>query len=359
MSTSLLRKIIHVDMDAFFAAVEMRDNPKLAQVPLAVGGASERRGVISTCNYQARQFGVRSAMPTATALRRCPKLVVVPGRMERYREVSSQLREILSRYSDVIEPLSLDEAFLDVSDTTQFQGSATLIAQAIRQDIKTELGLTASAGVAPLKFLAKIASDIHKPDGLTVIQPSEVESFIEELELNKIAGVGPVTWERLQALGFRRGCDIRASDEASLTSALGKFGKVLWQRCQGIDERAISPYRERKSVGVERTFSVNLNSLEQVIKAYEDVILPEFTRRSKSYFESNQVNRIGIKIKFSDFSQTTKDQAMRSLNHEVLLKLLSAAYQRGSGLGVRLIGVHCGLDRLQPTGVAEQLPLFD
>jgi DNA polymerase-4 len=279
--------------------------------------------------------------------------------MERYREVSLQLREILSRYSDIIEPLSLDEAFLDVSDSTQFQGSATRIAQAIRRDIEAELGLTASAGVAPLKFLAKIASDIHKPDGLTVIQPSEVEPFIEQLALRKIPGVGPVTWERLQALGFHRGSDIRASNEQDLTASLGKFGRVLWQRCQGIDERSISPYRERKSVGVERTFSVNLNSLDAVIKAYEDTILPEFTKRSKSYFNGNQVNRIGIKIKFADFSQTTKDQAIRSLNHEVLLQLLSAGYERGNGLGVRLIGVHCGLDKSQPSGVAEQLPLFD
>ncbi|RMA80147.1 DNA polymerase IV [Umboniibacter marinipuniceus] len=359
MSTLPTRKIIHVDMDAFFAAVEMQDNPTLANIPLAVGGSTDRRGVISTCNYQARKFGVRSAMPTAKALRLCPNLTVVPGRMDRYREVSRRMREILARYTDVIEPLSLDEAFLDVSESPHFRGSATHIAEAIRWDIKSELGLTASAGVAPLKFLAKIASDINKPDGLTVIQPNEVERFIEQLELNKVPGVGAVTWKRLQSLGFRSGGDIRASSEHALNTLLGKFGRVLWHRCQGIDERTISPYRERKSVGVERTFGVDLNSLEAVILNYQETLLPEFTQRSKRYFEANQVARIGIKLKFADFSQTTREQAIGQLNHEVLLQLLSAAYLRGNGLGVRLIGVHCGLTPLKPSGVTEQLPLFN
>ena len=196
------RKIIHVDMDCFYAAVEMRDDPSLKGIPLAVGGSSDRRGVISTCNYEARAFGVHSAMATATAIRLCPKLKVIPGRMSHYQAVSKQIREIFSRYTQIIEPLSLDEAYLDVSDCELFQGSATRIAEDIRRAIKQELGLTASAGVAPNKFLAKVCSDENKPDGQCVIAPDEVDAFVVRLPLRKIPGVGKVTQARLANAGL-------------------------------------------------------------------------------------------------------------------------------------------------------------
>ena len=196
------RKIIHVDMDCFYAAVEMRDDPSLRGIPVAVGGASDRRGVISTCNYEAREFGVHSAMATAYALRLCPNLRVVPGRMSHYQAVSRLIREIFSRYTKIIEPISLDEAFLDVTDCAQFQGSATLIAADIRLAIREELHLTASAGVAPNKFLAKICSDENKPDGQCVIAPDEVDNFVRDLPLGKIPGVGKVTQTRLAKAGF-------------------------------------------------------------------------------------------------------------------------------------------------------------
>ena len=256
-----MKKIIHVDMDAFFVSVEIRDNPSLADKPVAVGGSRRTRGVLSTCNYIAREYGVRSAMPTSLALRKCPDLILLPGRMDAYKAVSIKLREIFSRYTQLIEPLSLDEAYLDVSHCTLHQGSATLIAQDICKTIYTELNLTASAGVAPIKFLAKIASDINKPNGIFVIGPNEVNHFLETMPLNKIPGIGKVTSEKLKLKGFDIAKDILESDQITLINQFGKLGNLLWKRCHGIDEREVETSRIRKSVGVERTFP-------EVIKLY-------------------------------------------------------------------------------------------
>ncbi|WP_409519272.1 DNA polymerase IV, partial [Pseudescherichia sp.] len=248
-----MRKIIHVDMDCFFAAVEMRDNPALRNIPIAIGGSRERRGVISTANYPARKFGVRSAMPTGMALKLCPHLTLLPGRFDAYKEASRHIQAIFSRYTSRIEPLSLDEAFLDVTDSVHCHGSATLMAQEIRQSIFNELQLTASAGVAPVKFLAKIASDLNKPNGQYVITPDEVPAFLKTLPLAKIPGVGKVSAAKLETLGLRTCEDVQKSDLAMLLKRFGKFGRVLWERSQGIDEREITGERLRKSVGVERT----------------------------------------------------------------------------------------------------------
>lgn len=215
-----MRKIIHVDMDCFFAAVEMRDNPALRDIPIAIGGSRERRGVISTANYPARKFGVRSAMPTGMALKLCPHLTLLPGRYEAYKEASRQIQAIFSRYTSLIEPLSLDEAYLDVTDSTHCHGSATLIAQEIRQTIFTELQLTASAGIAPVKFLAKIASDLNKPNGQYVITPADVPEFLRTLPLGKIPGVGKVSAAKLEAMGLRTCEDVQKYDPPCCSNVL-------------------------------------------------------------------------------------------------------------------------------------------
>ena len=220
------KKIIHIDMDSFFASVEMRDEPSYRGIPLAVGGNEKQRGVISTSNYEARKYGVRSAMPTAHALKLCPNLTVVPGRMQVYKEVSAQIHAIFERYTHLIEPLSLDEAFLDVTECRQLHGSATLIAEAIRNDIRNELNLTASAGVAPIKFLAKVASDMNKPDGQFVIPPDKVQSVIDSLPLEKIPGVGKVSLKKLHQAGFYFCADIKNRDHRELLRQFGRMGGI-------------------------------------------------------------------------------------------------------------------------------------
>ncbi len=218
-----MRKIIHVDMDCFFAAVEMRDDPSLRDIPLAIGGSADRRGVISTANYPARRYGVHSAMSTAMALKLCPHLKLLPGRMAAYKEASQHIREIFARYTPLIEPLSLDEAYLDVTDCSQCNGSATLIAEQIRQTISDELNLTASAGIAPIKFLAKIASELNKPNGQYVITPAQVPAFLQQLPLSKIPGVGKVTAKRLEDVGLITCADVQQYDLVALLKRFGKF----------------------------------------------------------------------------------------------------------------------------------------
>ncbi|MFC4701680.1 DNA polymerase IV [Glaciecola siphonariae] len=338
-----MRKIIHVDMDAFYVSVEIRDKPELAGFPVAVGGKTANRGVLTTCNYIAREFGVRSAMPAALALRKCPKLIIVPGRMQVYQQVSQHIREIFSRYTELIEPLSLDEAFLDVTHCELFKGSATLIAQDIRRTIEQELNLTASAGVAPIKFVAKVASDLNKPNGQYVVTPDELDAFIEALPLNKIPGVGKVTFEKLQQLGLLTGADIKALPESELVDKFGKFGRSLWQKCQGNDPRAVETSRIRKSVGVERTFNTNQVSEDELASYLLDKLLPELTRRAEKYLTSRGIDKIGVKVKFHDFQQTTKEIKHHTIDANVLLDLLHEALKRGVGKQVRLLGLQVGL----------------
>jgi len=337
-----MQKIIHVDMDCFYAAVEMRDNPSLKNVPIAVGSKGAR-GVLSTSNYIARQFGVRSAMPNAKALKLCPELVIVNGRMNVYRETSIQIREIFKRYTDLVEPLSLDEAYLDVSDSFHFYGSATLIAQQIRQDIYTELNLTASAGIAPNKFLAKIASDENKPNGQCVITPNNVNEFIKKMPLSKIPGVGKVTYEKLKAHGLVCGLDVINYDKASLINQFGKLGISLWDKCQGIDNRAVITSRIPKSVGVERTFSQNTNSFEELSRYMYEKLIPELKNRAEHHLKTRNISKLGVKVKFNDFHQTTKEFKQDYFDDTLFEKLLQEALSRGEGKSVRLLGVHIGL----------------
>ncbi len=334
-----MRKFIHVDMDAFYVSVEMRDNPLLRNKPVAVGGKSEYRGVLSTCNYIARKFGVHSAMPTLTAKKLCPHLIVVPGRMHVYQKVSSQMRDIFLRYTDLIEPLSLDEAYLDVTESKMLAGSATLIAQDIRDAIQQELGLTASAGIAPLKFLAKIASDINKPDGQYLIKPDQVIPFIEALPLNKIPGVGKVTFAKLEKLGFYSGADIRNTEQSTLIKHFGKFGISLWRKCQGIDTNGVQTSRIRKSVAIERTFSKNIEQYNELAEYLDTELVATLRQRAEKHLKSRSIDKVGVKIKFEDFRQTTKEAKALSIDTKLLRDLLAQAWERRQGKAARLLGI--------------------
>ncbi|OEF17590.1 DNA polymerase IV [Vibrio splendidus 5S-101] len=350
-----VRKIIHVDMDCFYAAVEMRDNPSYRNRPLAVGGHEKQRGVLSTCNYEARKFGIRSAMPTGKALQLCPNLLVVPGRMSVYVEISKKIREIFSRYTSIIEPLSLDEAFLDVTDSKQCHGSATLIAEAIRHDIWNELNLTASAGIAPIKFLAKVASDMNKPNGQFVIPPQDVQAVIDELPLEKIPGVGKVSIEKLHQAGFFTCKDIKESDYRDLLLRFGRQGASLWKRSHGVDDREVIIERERKSVGVERTFTQNISTYEECWLVIEDKLFPELETRLEKASPSKAIIKQGIKLKFADFQQTTIEHIHASLDREHFKELLSEILKRQQGREIRLLGLSV---MLQPKDQMRQLSFF-
>ncbi|MEM6160451.1 DNA polymerase IV [Erwinia sp. P6884] len=338
-----MRKIIHVDMDCFFAAVEMRDNPSLRNIPIAIGGSHLKRGVISTANYPARKFGVHSAMSTAMALKLCPHLKVIPGRFDAYKEASAHIREIFSRYTSLIEPLSLDEAYLDVSDSPHCQGSATLIAREIRQTIARELNLTASAGIAPIKFVAKIASDLNKPDGQYVITPAELSSFLLTLPLAKIPGVGKVTAKKLEEMGLQTCGDVQKTDLAALLKRFGKFGRVLWERCNGVDEREVITERLRKSLGVERTLSEDIHSWEACLEII-DYLYEELERRLIKIKPDRLIARQGVKLKFDDFQQTTQEHVWPELNKEDMIAVAKKTWdERRGSRGVRLVGLHVTL----------------
>jgi DNA polymerase IV len=333
----LQRKIIHIDMDCFYAAVEMRDNPSLTDRPIAVGGAADRRGVISTCNYVARKYGVHSAMATAYAKRLCPDLLVIPGRMQHYQEISGQIREIFRRYTDIIEPLSLDEAYLDVSGSSLLHGSATLIAADIRATIKRELNLTASAGVAPNKFLAKICSDENKPDGQCVVTPDDVDSFVQELPLNKIPGVGKVTMSRLVAEGLATCADVREWGLEKMQTKFGQFGAHLFRRSCGIDTRELTTTWLRKRLSVEHTFAADIPSPELARSALDD-LFQELTRRLRRHDDRVIRNQL-VKLKFTDFKTTTIERGSSALKKTLFEELLPMAWERGAGKGIRLLGI--------------------
>lgn len=336
----------------------MRDNPQLADLPIAVGGSPQRRGVVATCNYAARKFGIHSAMASATARKRCPDLIIIRPDMEKYRQASSRIHSIFSRFTDRIEPLSLDEAYLDVSDCQQFDGSATRIAEAIRQQVREQVGITISAGVAPNKFLAKIASDWDKPDGLFVIKPDEVEAFVARLPVKKLHGVGKVTAARMHKLGIQTCADLAKLDSDSLEKYFGSFGKRLQQLSQGIDERPVQTERIRKSVSVENTYPEDLQTLDQCLGELPRLVTQLHTRLERldnDYIIQKQF----VKVKFQDFMQTTVEMIAGSTDLENYQSLCSQGFSRGDK-PVRLLGV--GVRVLPPDGktdeeTEEQLPL--
>ncbi len=347
------RKIIHCDCDCFYASVEMRDDPRLRELPLAIGGQADQRGVVATCNYAARKFGVRSAMPTSQALKRCPDLVIMRPNMEKYRVASRQILAIYRDYTDLVEPLSLDEAYLDVSNTDRLQGSATRIAQEIRQRIAADVGITVSAGVAPNKFLAKIASDWNKPDGLYVILPEQVEQFVIKLEVARLFGVGKVTANKLHQLGIRTCEDLLTWSLPDLLQQFGKLGGSLFSLCRGIDERAVVPSHERKSVSIEETYTHDLIDFQHCI-AELPVLYASLEKQVERTGTANLIHKLNIKIRFNDFKQTTVECRANQLDQQVFADLLQIGYQRRQ-LPVRLIGLGIGLSEKKTD---EQLALF-
>lgn len=302
------RKIIHIDMDAFYASVEQRDNPELRGKAIAVGGSPEGRGgVVATCSYEARKFGVRSAMPSKRALQLCPHIIFVRPRFAAYKEVSQKIREIFRRYTDLIEPLSLDEAYLDVTEDKQGIGSAIEIAKLIKQAIKDELQLTASAGVSVNKFVAKIASDINKPDGMTFIGPSAIESFMEKLPVEKFFGVGKVTAEKMKKMGLHTGADMKKLEEEEMVKHFGKAGRFYYQICRGVDNREVQPNRETKSIGAEDTFPYDLTDIEEMYAELEKISQTVCNRLEHYQMKGRTIT---LKIKYSDFKQITRNYSM-------------------------------------------------
>jgi len=302
------RKIIHIDMDAFYASVEQRDNPAYKNKPIAVGGMpTGRGGVVATASYEARKFGIRSAMPSRQAKERCPELIFVKPRFEAYKAVSVHVREIFSRYTDLIEPLSLDEAYLDVTQDKLGIGSAIDIAKQIKQAINSELQLTASAGVSINKFVAKIASDMNKPDGLTFIGPSKVESFMEALPVEKFFGVGKVTATRMKQLGLFTGLDLKRLSREQLIKHFGKSGSFFYNIVRGIDERKVTPHRETKSIGAEDTFGVDLRTAQEILEELDRICDIVSERVSKKKLEGRTIT---VKIKFHDFKLITRSKSV-------------------------------------------------
>ncbi|MCO8166271.1 DNA polymerase IV [Pseudomonas sp. 21LCFQ02] len=348
------RKIIHIDCDCFYAAIEMRDNPKLAGIPLAVGGSADRRGVIATCNYEARAFGVRSAMSSHHALKLCPDLTIVKPRMDAYKEASREIHTIFRDYTDLIEPLSLDEAYLDVSGSSRFAGSATRIAQDIRRRVSSQLHITVSAGVAPNKFLAKIASDWKKPNGIFVITPELVEEFVTGLPVSKLHGVGKVTADKLGRLGIASCADLAGWQKLALVREFGSFGERLWNLARGIDERPVQNDSRRQSVSVENTYDTDLPDLASCVAKLPE-LMESLEKRLARLDSHYRPGKPFVKVKFHDFAQTTLEQAGAGRDLASYQQLLSQAFARGDR-PVRLLGIGVRLQDLR--GAHEQLELF-
>jgi len=327
------RTILHVDMDCFYAAVEIRENPSLRGKPVAVGGSSGR-GVLTTCNYEAREFGCHSAMPGFKARQLCPHLQIVPVRHDLYRRESQKIRAIFQDYTQLVEPLSLDEAYLDITDLGR--GGAA-VALEIRDRIRDETGLTASAGIAPNKFLAKVASDWRKPDGQFEVTVGTADAFVAQLPVERIWGVGKRTAEKLHGLGLQSCADLQKLSLVELDTHFGKFGRGLYNLCRGIDSRSVSPNRERKSISSERTFSVNLDSAEQGLERLAPMV-EELRIDCSSKHSERMIRERFVKLKFEDFSVTTAQHAARDIDPAGFTELLEEGWQRGEGKSVRLIG---------------------
>lgn len=302
---STVRKIIHIDMDAFYASIEQRENPELAGQPVAVGGG--KRGVVAAASYEARVFGVRSAMPSGLALKLCPRLIFVKPRFHLYSEVSRQIREIFRSYTDLVEPVSIDEAYLDVTHTLKGPPSATLIARAIKKDIRAATLLTASAGISYNKFLAKTASGMNKPDGLTVILPDDAERVLAAMAVERFHGIGPATARRLRAMGIEIGADLLKLTESELAERFGRSGRYYYRMVRGIDDREVVPHRERKSLGAERTFEHDLADLEHMDGRLES-IAAEVSRRLDNASVAGRT--VTLKIKYHDFTISSRSRTV-------------------------------------------------
>ncbi len=352
------RKIIHVDMDAFFASVEQRDQPEYQGKPVIVGGQPNSRGVVAACSYEARKFGIHSAMPCSRAYRLCPNAIYVPPRFEAYREVSNQIREIFWRYASQVEPLSLDEAYLDVTYTEECDGSATRIAQAIKADILSATGLNASAGVSYNKFLAKIASDQDKPNGLYVIKPSQGLGFVAALPVGKFHGIGPATEAKMQKLGIKTGGDLREKTRMQLVEHFGKSGQYYYNIARAIDERPVRSKRVRKSLGKETTFAkdvLSLALLTEKLNELADLVLTKLTEQTL------HAKTITVKVKYANFKQVTRAQTVEGVLDDASVKLWIRQLLRRTQAGeqpVRLVGLSLsGLEKAVLEKQKQQLKL--
>jgi len=354
------RKIIHIDMDAFFAAVEQRDFPQYRGKPLIVGGSPDKRGVVATCSYEARKFGVHSAMSSARAYKLCPQAIVVSPRFEAYKQASEIIRSIFYQYTELVEPLSLDEAYLDLTHCSACDGSATLIAQEIKEKIYKATGLTASAGVSYNKFLAKVASDMNKPDGITVIRPEQGERFVEALAVGKFYGIGKATEARMHALGIKTGADIKRLKMDELQSAFGNSANYYFNICRAIDQREVIACRERKSLGCETTYENDLNNINDMKQSLTQLI-EKLCRELKEKELAGYT--ITLKVKYGNFEQITRSKTEARLLFlesdiqqvvHTLLKRTDAGHRK-----VRLLGITVSnFADLQAENEMQQLSLF-
>jgi DNA polymerase-4 len=334
-----IRKIIHIDMDAFFASVEQRDNPEYRGKPIVVGGQGAR-GVVAAASYEARKYGIHSAMPSKTAIKKCPFLIFVRPRFEAYKQVSDQIREIFLEYTDLVEPLSLDEAYLDVTHHKKGKPSATLIAKEIKQRILEETGLTASAGISVNKFLAKIASDYRKPNGLFLIKPDEAEAFVENLPIEKFFGIGKVTAEKMHKMHIATGADLKKLSEYELIKHFGKQGIYYYHIARAIDTRQVEPERARKSVGAENTFTTDITDIQEMLQELEEIAKTLFDRIIKS---NSFGKTLTLKVKFHDFKQITRSKTLSNeiTNYEILWASSLEIFNKTNlyGQKVRLFGL--------------------
>jgi len=334
------RKIIHVDMDAFFASVEQRDFPAYQGQPLIVGGDPQNRGVVAACSYEARKFGIRSAMSAAKAQQLCPEAIFVKPRFEAYREASSIIQAVFLQYTDLVEPLSLDEAYLDVTGSTLFSGSATLIAKAIKEQVKQETGLTASAGISYNKFLAKIASDMDKPDGLFVVLPAAAENLLESLAIRKFHGIGKATEQKMKALGIECGYDLKQWSQSRLQKYFGRMGVYYYGIVRGEDERQVHNNRTRKSIGAETTFNTDLVATEEMLARLQLLAEKVVGVLQKKKLVAKTIT---LKVKFADFQQVTRSHTEQYVFHsmDVILRRLPQLLDKteAGARKVRLLGV--------------------
>ena len=350
------KKIIHIDMDCFYAAIEMRDDKSLRNRPLAVGGDPSTRGVISAANYEARKFGVHSAISSARAKKLCPNLIIVHPNMKKYVEESRKIRAVFHEFTNLVEPLSLDEAYLDVTGSNHFKGSATLISSEIRKLIFDKTGLTASAGIAPNKFLAKVASDWKKPNGQFVITPDKVDNFIKKLPVQKILGVGKVTAEKMAKIGLKTCGDLQNLSINDLCSHFGSFGNHLYGICRGKDDRPVVTSKERKSLSIEETFSHDLRDYEEC-KEQLPILYKRFLKRFEGKdIKEQDIKTLFVKVKFSDFKSTTVERRLTELNEENFGALLEEGVKRRN-LPIRLLGLGARLKTKGKKGNLQQLSL--
>ena len=360
MTAPSTKKIIHLDMDMFFVAVEIRDNPSLKNKPVAIGGPKNSRGVLSTANYVARKYGVRSAMPSNQALKLCPDLILLPGNMSKYYEVSKEIFKIFREYSDKVEGLSLDEAYIDVSKSPLHNGSATLIAKEIKERVFKKVNLTVSAGVAPNKLLAKLASDVNKPDGITAVHPTKVMEFISAMPVARLFGIGKVSQEKLKKHGIINCADLQKKTKIELALIMGSFGETLYNYCRGIDHREVLSERARKSVSVERTFAEDLMDRELLTEKLSDLKV-EFKKRWEDWAKKNThkafiIKSVKVKIKTFDFQTRSVEEQTESIEFDLFDQLFEKILSKFN-VPIRLLGIGVRIEPVHKDTI--QLDLFD